>query len=316
MGLFFENMTLLAIAAWLIYLAAAWVFNSFGNKTLMNGLIAYLLIPIIGIFLVWPNTSAGTNMDNWFSHAKVLSAAGISLVFVAIKFSNKVRSWRWFLILPAFLLALNMTEAIIREFEIAQTYTTPQTIDGMTYYGGIWNNINAWAGIINMLLISGWFGIVILKDKHSTLCWPDMIWYWIIGYDLWNMTYCYNALGARGFYALGITLVATIIAHKQHKGSWLVHRAGTLAFSNYIMFTFPSLFVDSAIAVSSAWNPYVMTTVALISLGWNIVIAAIQIKIIIKDKKNPLKDELHVENAEYKYYKDLEQKYIDNPGAT
>lgn len=311
MGLFFENMTLVAIVSWFIYLAAAWAFNSFANKSVLSGIIGYLIIPIIGVFIVWPITSSGTNMDTWFSHAKVLSSAAGALIFTAIKFSDKVRSWKWFLTLPALILAINMAEAISREFEIA-TYGF-QVVDGMQYYGGIWNNINAWSGIINLLLISGWFGIIALKDKNNTMCWPDMIWYWVIGYDLWNMTYCYNALGARGFYALGITLVATIIAHRQHKGSWIVHRAGTLAFSNYVMFTFPSLFVDSAIAVSNAWNPVVMTIIALISLGWNIVIAVIQVKIIVTEKKNPFKDEIHTGHAEYQYYRDLEEKYNAQP---
>lgn len=308
MGLFFENMTLLAFITWVAYLAAAWAFNSFGNKNIITGVIAYLVVPLIGVFILWPITAKGTNMDNWFSHAKVLSASAGCLIFTAIKFSNKVRSWRWFLMLPAAILALNMLEAIMREFQIAATYAVPQTIDGMTYYGGIWNNLNAWSGIINLLLISGWFGITVLKDKDNTMCWPDMIWYWVIGYDLWNMTYCYNALGARGFYALGITLVATIIAHRQHKGSWLVHRAGTLAFSNYVMFTFPHVMLDSAIAVSNAWNPVTMTVIAAISLGWNIVIAIIQVKIIVTQKKNPLKNEIHTEHPEYKYYRDLEQQ--------
>lgn len=313
MGLFFTNLSLMAIVAWVVYLAAAWAFNAFGNKNAITAVIAYLVIPIIGVFIVWPITAKGTNMDNWFSHAKVLSASAGCLIFTAIRYSERVRSWKWFLILPAAILALNMSEAIGREFEIAATYATPQTIDGMTYYGGIWNNINAWSGIINLLLISGWFGITALKDKDNTMCWPDMIWYWVIGYDLWNMTYCYNALGSRGFYALGITLVATIIAHRQHKGSWIVHRAGTLAFSNFVMFTFPHVMLDSAIAVSNAWNPVVMTVVALISLGWNVVIAVIQVKIIAKDKKNPFKDDLHVDNAEYKHYQGLIKDYEANP---
>ncbi len=312
MGLFFENMTLLAIVAWFIYLALAWAFNSFANRNVITGIIGYLIIPLIGVFIVWPHTSAGTNMDTWFSHAKVLSAAAGALIFTAIKFSERVRSWKWFLALPACILALNMIEAIMREFEIA-TYTGGQVVDGMYYYGGIWNTINAWSGVINLLLISGWFGIIVLKDNRNTMCWPDMIWYWVIGYDVWNMVYCYNGLGSRGFYALGITLVATVIAHRQHKGSWIVHRAGTLAFSNYVMFTFPSLFVDSAIAVSNAWNPVVMTALAVGSLAWNVVIAIIQVKIIIKDKKNPFTDEIHTEHPEYKHYRDLEQKLNETP---
>lgn len=301
MGLFFENISLLALFTWIAYLAAAWAFNSFGNKSVKTAIFAYLILPLIGVFIVWPITAKGTNMDNWFSQAKVLSASAGCLIFTALRFSKKVQSWKWFYTLPALILVINMLEAIGREFQVASV-TTPQTIDGMTYFGGFWNNINAVSGIINLLLISGFFGIIILKDKQKTMCWPDMIWYWVIGYDLWNMVYCYNVLGSRGFYALGITLVATIIAHRQHKGSWLVHRAGTLAFSNYIMFTFPHVMLDSSVAVSSAWNPTVMTVLALVSISWNIVIAVLHFKIIIKDKKNPIVDEIHTDHPEYQYY--------------
>lgn len=67
---------------------------------------------------------------------------------------------KWYYTLPALILAVNMADAVIRELEVA-TYTTPVVVvvvvDGMQYVGGIWNNINAWAGLINLLLISGWF---------------------------------------------------------------------------------------------------------------------------------------------------------------
>ncbi len=54
--------------------------------------------------------------------------------------------------------------------------------------GGPWNYMNAVAGILNIIAITGWFGIVIRKetkkDKSKDMLWPDMLWFWIIAYDL------------------------------------------------------------------------------------------------------------------------------------
>lgn len=310
MGIFFDGLNLETIIAFILYCLLLAGLNELGNRSLKSGIIMYLIVPLIGVFIVWPITAKGTNMDNWFSHAKVLSSAAGALIFVGLRFSTRIRRMKWYYTLPALILAINMAEAVIREFEVA-TYTTPVVVDGMQYVGGIWNNINAWAGLINLLLISGWFGIVILKDKHNTMCWPDMVWTWVIGYDLWNAVYCYNVLGSRGFYALSSLLIATVIAHKRKDGSWLQHRAGTLAVMNYVMFTFPHLLFRPELTVTNAWNPVVMTSVAVIALVWNVVIAVIQVKLIIKNKRNPLTDEINTEHPEYLSLSALDHEIVE-----
>ncbi len=310
MGYVFNGLDLITIIALVVYSLILFGLNELGNRSFRSGIIMYLIVPLIGVFIVWPITAAGTNMDNWFSHAKVLSSAAGCLIFVGLRFSPKIRKIKWYYLLPALILAVNMVEAVVREFEIA-TYTTPQVFDGMTYVGGIWNNINAWAGILNIIAISGWFGIIILKNKEHTMCWPDMVWYWVIGYDLWNAAYCYNVVGSRGYYALASLIVATFISHKRKDGSWLQHRAGTLAVANYIMFTFPHLMFTDLFMVENAWNPVPMTIIAVVALVWNIGLVAVSIKHIIVNKANPLKDEVHVTDPEYLHLSSLEHEVVE-----
>ncbi len=314
MGFFFENLSLQALVAFLLYFAILWVLNSFALKNKWTGLFMYLIIPIVGVSIIWPITAKGTNMDNWFSHAKVLSAAAGCLIFYAFRYSKKIQGIKWYRILPMLILALNMIEAIAREFEIGNM-AVPQTVDGMYYMGGVWNQINGWAGILNLILICGWFGMFIMKDKNRTMCWPDMTWWWIIGYDLWNAAYSYNCLGNRSFYVFPVLLVATVIAHKEGKGAWLQHRASTLVIANYIMFTFPHWMVDSNVAVASSWNPNAMILISVAALVWNIVIFVIQLRVIIRDRKNPLTDELFTQTKDYQRYYELKAYYEANPEA-
>jgi hypothetical protein len=44
-----------------------------------------------------------------------------------------------------------------------------EVIDDMTYIGGPWNILNAIAGILSILTISGWYGIVVSKDKKMDM---------------------------------------------------------------------------------------------------------------------------------------------------
>ena len=60
--------------------------------------------------------------------------------------------------------------------------------------------------ILNILTICGWFGIFISKDPSKDMIWPDMIWAWIIAYDLWNFAYTYNCISDHSAYC-GLALL-------------------------------------------------------------------------------------------------------------
>ena len=67
-------------------------------------------------------------------------------------------------------------------------------VENLWTMSGPWNIMNGIAGILNIVTICGWFGIFISKDSSKDMIWPDMIWAWIIAYDLWNFAYTYNCI--------------------------------------------------------------------------------------------------------------------------
>ena len=63
-----------------------------------------------------------------------------------LRYSKKVQAMKWYYILPPAILAVNIFEAVMREIEVS---SMNGVIDGMTYVGGWWNNLNAVASTHN-----------------------------------------------------------------------------------------------------------------------------------------------------------------------
>jgi hypothetical protein len=158
---------------------------------------------------------------------------------------------------------------------------------------GPWNIMNGIAGLLNILTICGWFGIVVSKDKSKDMIWPDMIWAWIIAYDLWNFAYTYNCIADHSFYAgVALLLSCTIPAFFIKKGAWLQHRASTLALWIMFVMTIPQ-FADKIAPVPTTHKPEAFFIVSFVALIANLALFVYQTIIIIKKKKNPLKDEIY-----------------------
>ena len=147
----------------------------------------------------------------------------------------KLSDKKWALAFPPLILAINIAEAVSRDFEVGHLYDgmhfhyTAQGND-MMLFGGAWNYMNGIAGILNIIAITGFFGIVIrkktAKDSSMDMLWPDMLWFWIVAYDLWNFAYTYNCLPGHAWYAgFALLLAPTICAFSIGKGAWLQHRA-------------------------------------------------------------------------------------------
>ena len=126
----------------------------------------------------------------------------------------------------------------MRDFQVGATYwlVNSGAIEGEVtgVLGGPWNFMNGIAGILNILTITGWLGICIrketAKDKSHDMLWPDMVWFWIVAYDLCNFAYTYNCLPSHSWYCgLALLLAPTCCAFTLGKGAWLQHRAQTLA---------------------------------------------------------------------------------------
>ena len=166
----------------------------------------------------------------------------------------------------------------------------------MLIIGGPWNIMNGIAGILNIITISGWLGIKISKDKSKDMLWPDQLWFWIIAYDLWNFAYVYNCVPEHSFYAGAALLIScTIPAFFIKKGAWLQHRAQTLGLWMMFVMCFPSFVDTSMFAVKSSHNTTALFVVSAISLISNIAVFVYHFGKVFKNKKNPLKDEIHAD---------------------
>ena len=290
---FFQNISL---STWLIFIAVVvglMLLNEFGRYSKITGTISFVIVPIILTIFVWPRTSGpgtGVQTANWFQWVKTYSALAGCIIFMTLRYFKKVQAKKWFYLLVPGILAINILEAVIREIEIV-------------------NLSGAAAGILNMLTICGWFGIIISKNKQKDMIWPDMCWFWIIAYDIWNFAYVYNCVTDRALYSgLGLLLAATIPAFTIKKGAWLQHRAQTLAFWMMIVMTFPNILSTGQHAIQSSHNPTAYYTISIISLLANLAVAIYQIRTIIKKHKNPLKDELYCELETYKKIKEENTK--------
>ena len=94
--------------------------------------------------------------------------------------------------------------------------------------------------------MTGWWGIYSSK-KHDDMLWPDMTWYFIIAYDLWNFEYTYNNLPTHAWYCgLALLLAPTFANALWNKGGWIQNRANTLALWCMFAQVFP-LFQDQGV---------------------------------------------------------------------
>jgi len=304
MGILYEITSPNGWAIWLFVLFSLMAFNELGRTTKWGGLVLFLIVPIALTVFVWPKTAAPGNeygTGTWFNWVKTYSALAGCLGFMAIRFIPELAKKKWALCFPPLILALNILEACIRDF---QCYSygawNGAYIDNLWLMSGPWNIMNGIAGLLNIITIGGWLGIFVSKDRTKDMIWPDMIWPWIIAYDLWNFAYTYNCIADHSFYCgLALLLACTIPAFFIKKGAWLQHRAQTLALWIMFVMTIPS-FADRIAPVPTTHNPKAFFIVSLLALISNVALAAYQFNKIRKYKFNPLKDEIYKESKAYK----------------
>lgn len=289
---FYESIPWYSWVAFLVVLAALIGLNEVTRRWKIGGLAFFVALPIILTIFVWPNTATGAT-GTWFHWVKVYSALAGSLGFMLIRYNRKLALNKWVLVFPPAILAINIFEACVRDFEIGGLGLNGMH-DGVWMISGSWNYMNGIAGIINAITICGWFGIIISRDKSKDMIWPDMLWFWIIAYDLWNFAYVYNCVGDHSFYAgFGLLAACTIPAFLIKRGAWLQHRANTLAL--WMMFTmaFPYFVGDSMFAVETSRNPHALFWLSFVALAFNIGVLVYQAYTIFKYRLNPLVDQLY-----------------------
>jgi hypothetical protein len=287
-----------SVLMWFAVLAGLMLVNELARLNKWISLALFLVLPIVLTFTIWTRTATnGSSVSDWFHWAKVYSALAGCLGFLAIRHFKKVSLSsfaHWF---PPVILAVNILEAVVRDF---QSFSVNGLVDGILTIGGPWNIMNGIAGIINIITITGWMGIFIAKDKKKDMMWPDMLWFWVIAYDLWNFAYVYNCVSDHAFYAGAALLIScTIPAFFIKKGAWLQHRAQTLGIWMMFVMTFPAFVDTSMFAVKSSHSTAALWVVSGLALASNVAVMAYEIYKIIKTKRNPCKQDIYTDLKAY-----------------
>lgn len=303
MGILYESAGLSGWGIWLFVLFALMAFNEFGRATKWGGIALFLVVPIVLTIFVWPKTAAPGNeygTGTWFNWVKTYSALAGCLGFMAMRYRPALMQKKWILYFPPAILGLNILEAAIRDFQVFSYGAWDGAyIDNLWMMSGPWNIMNGIAGLLNIVAICGWVGIFISKDKTKDMIWPDMIWAWVIAYDLWNFAYTYNCIADHSFYCgLALLLSCTIPTFFIKKGAWLQHRAQTLALWIMFVMTVPQ-FADRIAPVATTHNPTAFFAVSAIALLANLALVIYQFSKIRRQKLHPLKDELYTDTAAY-----------------
>jgi hypothetical protein len=304
MGILYQATSLNNWGILLFVIFALMAFNELGRSKKWCWIALFLIVPIVLTIFVWPTTAAPGNeygTGTWFNWVKTYSALAGCLGFMAIRYIPSIAKKKWVLCFPALILGLNILEAAIRDFQcFSFGKWSGAYVDNLWVMSGPWNIMNGIAGLLNIITICGWVGIFVSKDKTKDMIWPDMIWAWIIAYDLWNFAYTYNCIADHSFYCgVALLLSCTIPAFFIKKGAWLQHRAQTLALWIMFVMTVPS-FADRIAPVPTTHNATAFFIVSLIALIANVALAAYQFNKIRKNKLNPFKDEIFKDTKVYK----------------
>lgn len=253
MGILFQiygETSLYQLLGWCLVFAGLVLLNEIARRTKVGGVIIFVVVPIIltiyfivaqfGVLDFIGNENGNFTvayMNGWFHYFKLYASTIGCIGFMMIKYGWGIGKKNWFKPFPFFIVAANILIAVVSDLEsfikgtIAGGFTGGwwASNEGVFLYGGWWNLLNAIAGIINILCMTGWWGIYSSKGKKDML-WPDMTFAFIIAYDLWNFEYTYLNLPTHTWYCgVALLLAPTFAAAFWNKGGWIQNRANTLS---------------------------------------------------------------------------------------
>ena len=306
---------------WILVFALLFGMNEMARRYKICGFICFVILPTV-LSILWFTVLSDTTYTDWFHLAKVYSSTAGCIGFWLIRHLHGVNKktgkvWRLAenkiaLCFPPLILAINILEAVARDIQVGLQYQTGGVLadEAMYVLGGSWNFMNAAAGILNIITITGWLGICIRKesssDKSRDMLWPDMLWFWIIAYDLWNFAYTYNCLPGHAWYCgFALLLAPTLCAFTIGKGAWLQHRAQTLALWCMFAQTFPAFIDEGKFAVASTYHTVPLFVFSLLALLSNVAVLVFMVYKIAKTKRNPYLGELYTDLKKYKEVKAL-----------
>ncbi|WP_308622304.1 DUF5692 family protein [uncultured Enorma sp.] len=282
--------------------------NEVARRSKAGGIFCFLILPAAltvyfaaiylcaGMGMEWAlNNPTYVYMNSWFHYAKLYAATAGCIGFMVLKYRwGSIGKSHWFKAYPFVIVAINILIAVVSDFESAVRAwnTTWVSSEGVTLMGGWHNVFNGVAGILNILCMTGWWGIYVSK-KRDDMLWPDMTWVFIIAYDLWNFCYTYNCLPTHAWYCgLALLLAPTVANFFWNKGGWIQNRANTLALWCMFAQVFPMFQDYSVFSTNSVNDPTVNLVVSALALAANVAALAY---IIYRAKKlgvNPYKQEV------------------------
>ncbi|MDC7239745.1 MAG: DUF5692 family protein [Spirochaetales bacterium] len=289
---FYTGYSFTSLMVALLVFAALVLVNEVSRRSKWAGITIYVVLPIVMSIFVWPTTAA---QSSWFLWVKTYSALAGVIGFMIFRYVKKVQSNKAMILFPSFILIVNIIEAVIRDFEVSGM---PADSPELLYEGlvpGPWNILNALAGIMLILSMSGFLGVKIAKTKSKDMIWPDMTWFWILAYAIWNICFCYTSVPLRSFYAgfiLNITPV--ILALFVKRGAYLQHRASTLAIFVGTSMIFPRYDLLPAFSITASYRPEAFLTMSILSFAANAIVLGISIYTAVKSRKNPLTSDIYV----------------------
>ena len=320
------------LLGWLLVFLGLILTNEIARRTKKGGIFFFLALPgALTVYFIavavgaamgagWAlNNPTYLYMNSWFHYAKLYAATIGCIGFMMLKYQWGIGKKEWFKPFPFAIVAINILIAVGSDFESA--IKGAMSVDGwwlssenVWLYGGWWNWLNGFAGLLNIFCMTGWWGIYSYK-KHNNMLWPDMTVWYIVAYDVWNFTYTYLNLPTHSWYCgLALLLAPTVAALLWNKGGWIQNRANTLAiwcmfaqvfplFQDRSVFTtIPTLYADGfmdAAVRPTAVMPKAQGVISVLALAINALVLAIIIRRSIQQKKNPYKNEIFTDTKDF-----------------
>lgn len=324
------------LLGWLMVFVGLVLMNEIARRTKLGGILCFIGIPaVLSVYFIaiyigvatgaeWAlNNDTYLHMNSWFHYAKLYAATAGCIGFMILKYHwGKLGKVNWFKAFPFIIVAINILIAVASDFESAIRAGSLaggwwKSSEGVWLYGGWWNVLNGTAGLINIVCMTGWWGIYASKNKQDML-WPDMTWVFILAYDVWNFEYTYLNLPTHSWFCgLALLLAPTFANALWNKGGWIQNRANTLAIWCMFAQVFP-LFQDASrfSTVSSLYgeggmgaalgnamptvaNPKVQGIIAVASIIINVVAFGAILKRSKAQHKNPWKNEIFTDSRDY-----------------
>ncbi|MBU0936884.1 MAG: hypothetical protein KKC64_14795 [Spirochaetes bacterium] len=300
MGFLFQGINAASALALLAFVIGFVLLNEIARRSKIASLLLFCVLPVVLAIAILSGLLGGSPAGKtWFAWVKVVSALTGVYGFLLIRFT-KLGKKKFAIIFPVAILALNIAEAVYRELEVFASYAT-RALDpaGNVIMGGPWNVLNAIAGIITIVTLTGFVGIRVSNTKSKDMIWPDMTWLYIAGYTLWNFAYVYNCISNRAMYAgLGILVAAVIAEYMFKRGAWLQHRAQILSL--YAMFSLSLDFQGAAFfRILPTYSTTALWFLGIVSIVFNLGVLASMLFMIFKHKKNPLREEIYAHTMSY-----------------